>query len=48
MLTEVTVFVMELRVFRLYNNLLNFLFFFSNYSLQLTPVDRMYVLQQVN
>lgn len=47
MLTEVTVFVMELRVFRLYNNLLNFLFF-SNYSLQLTPVDRMYVLQQVN
>lgn len=27
MLTEVTVFVMELRVFRLYNNLLNFLFF---------------------
>lgn len=47
MLTEVTVFVMELRVFRLYNNLLNFLFF-PNYSLQLTPVDRMYVLQQVN
>lgn len=34
MLTEATVFVMELRVFRLYNNLLNFLFFF--FKLQFT------------